>query len=101
MHIWFDNVDGFIRIYDGTRYLVLSGGEKCDFIYNRISYFLGVKSGIPYDFSHNYAKIKTDSYKSLPLQKTFTFHNVTVHIKLVRNKGFKFQPDVCNVCIMY
>ena len=98
LRIWFDNVDGFIRIYDGTRYLVLFGVEKCDFIYNRTSYFLGVKSGITYDFSHNYAKIKIDSYKSLPLQKTFTFHNVIIHIKLIWNKGFKFQPDVWNGC---
>ena len=32
----FDKVDGFIRVYNGTRYLLLFGGEKCDFIYNRI-----------------------------------------------------------------
>ena len=47
----FDKIDGFIRIYDGTRYLVLLGGEKYDFIYNRIR---GVKSGITYLISHNY-----------------------------------------------
>ena len=29
--IRFNKVDGFIRIYDGTRYLVLLGGEKYDF----------------------------------------------------------------------
>ena len=34
----FDNIDGFIRIYDGTRYLVLPGPEKYDAIYNRIKY---------------------------------------------------------------
>ena len=35
--IMFDKIDGFIRVYDGTRYLVLFEGEKYDFIYNKIS----------------------------------------------------------------
>ena len=34
--IRFNKIDGFIRDYDGTRYLVLFGDEKHDFIYNRI-----------------------------------------------------------------
>ena len=29
-------MDGFTRVYAGTRYLVLFGGKKCDSIYNRI-----------------------------------------------------------------
>ena len=45
-----------------------------------------IKSGITYLFSHNYAKIKVDSYDSLPLEKTLTFHNVIIHIKSVWNK---------------
>ena len=35
LHIRFDKIDGFVRVYDGTRYLVLCGSEKYDFIYNR------------------------------------------------------------------
>ena len=34
--IRFDKIDGFIRVYDGTRYLVLLGSEKYDSIDNRI-----------------------------------------------------------------
>ena len=34
--IMFDKIDVFIRVYDGTIYLVLFGSEKYDFIYNRI-----------------------------------------------------------------
>ena len=30
MRVRFDKVDRFIRVYDGTRYLVLFGAEKCD-----------------------------------------------------------------------
>ena len=69
LRIRFDKIDGFIRVYDRTRYLFSFGGEKNNFIYNRIRYLIGVKSGITYDVSHNYAKIKAESYNSLPLEK--------------------------------
>ena len=65
--IRFDKANAFDRVYDGTRYFVLFGDEKYGFIYNRIRYLIGVKSGITYVISHNYAKIKVDSYDSLPL----------------------------------
>ena len=44
--IRFNKVNQFIRIYDGTRYLVLFGCEKYNFIYNWIRYLIGVKSSI-------------------------------------------------------
>ena len=64
LRIRFYKIDGFIRVYDGTRYLVLFGAEKYDFIYNRIRYLIGVKSGITYVISQNYAQIKVDSSSS-------------------------------------
>ena len=36
LHIRFDKIDGFIRVYDGTRQLVLFGSEKYNFIYIKI-----------------------------------------------------------------
>ena len=54
--IRFDKVDGFIRVYDGTKYLVFFRGEKYNFIYNRIRYLIGVKSAITVVISHFYAK---------------------------------------------
>ena len=39
LRIRFSKIDRFIRIYDGTRYLVLLGPVKYDAIYNRIRYF--------------------------------------------------------------
>ena len=69
LRIRFDEANGFIRIYDGTRHLVLFGPEKHDVIFNRIRYLIGVKSGITYVISHYYAKIKVASYNSLPLEK--------------------------------
>ena len=38
--IRFDEINGFIRVYDAFRYLVLFGDEKYDFIYNRIIYLI-------------------------------------------------------------
>ena len=46
MRIRFYKIDGFIRVYDGTRYLVLFESEKYDSIYNKIRYLISVKSGI-------------------------------------------------------
>ena len=77
LSIRFDKIDGFIRVYYGTRYLVLFGNKKYDFIYNN-RYLKNVKSGITYIISHNYAKIKLDSYDCLPLEKTMTFFNVII-----------------------
>ena len=82
----FDEIDGFIRVYDGTRYLVLFGSEKYGSIYNRIRYLISVKSGITYIISHNYAKIKVDSYDFLPLGKAMTFQDVLILIESVLNK---------------
>ena len=45
-----DKIDRFIRVYDGSRYLVLFRGEKYDFFYNRIRYLIGVKSFIATSF---------------------------------------------------
>ena len=67
LRIRFDKVDGFIRVYDGTRYLVLFSPEKYDAIFNRIRYLIGVKSVVTCVISYNYAKIKVNSYDSLPL----------------------------------
>ena len=84
-HIRFNKIDGFIRAYDGTRYLVLFRSEKYDSIYNRIRYIISVKSGITYIISHNHEKTKVTSYNSLPLEKN-TFHNLIILIKSVFTK---------------
>ena len=82
----FDKIDGFIRVYDGTRYLVLFGPENYDDIYSRIRYLISQKRGITYAFSHYYPKIKVDSYDTLPIEKIFALDNVIMHIKSVLNK---------------
>ena len=44
------------------------------------------KRGITYVFSDYYARIKVDSYDSLPLEKTLTLHKFIILIKSVFNK---------------
>ena len=78
LNLRFDKIDGFTGINDGSRYLVLYGSEKNNFIYNRIGHFIEVKSGMKYAIFHNDAKIKLEPYDSLTLQKTLTFHNVLI-----------------------
>ena len=46
LRIRFDKIDGFIKIYDGTRYLTLFGSEKYDAIYNTIRHLISLKGGI-------------------------------------------------------
>ena len=41
--IRFDKIDGFIRDFDGTRYLILFSPGKCDAIYNRIKHIRNKK----------------------------------------------------------
>ena len=46
LRIRFNKIDGFIRIYDRTRYLTLFCSQKYDAIYDKISYLTSLKSGI-------------------------------------------------------
>ena len=84
LRIRFDKIDGFVRIYDGTRYLTLFGSEKYDAIYDRT--LISLKSSVTYIFSRYFAKTKVDSYDSLPIEKLLTLHNVIIIIKSVLNK---------------
>ena len=93
LHIRFDKIDGFIRIYEGTRYLTLVGSEKYDAIYNRIRYLLSLKSSITYIFSHNFAKIKIDSYDSLPIEKRFSLHNHYYYQIFLEKWSFKWSSN--------
>ena len=51
----FDEVDWFITVYDGIRYLLLFGSVKYDAIYKRGRYLISQKSGITFVFSYKYA----------------------------------------------
>ena len=90
----FDRVNGFIRGYNGTKYLGLFGPGKYDAIFDRIRYLIGFKGGSIYVFSHNYAKTKIDSDDDFPLQNTLALQNIVIHIKSFSNKkNFMVQKN--------
>ena len=76
MRIRLDNINGFIKVPDKIRYLVL-------FDY---SYLISEISAITDSINHNFAGFRIDSYNSLPIEKILTFHNVLIPIKSAVNK---------------
>ena len=75
-HIRFDEIDGFIKLCDGIRSVWYND------IYNRITYLI-IEKGINY----NVSRIRIDSYRFLPIERTLTFHTVIILIKSVANKN--------------
>ena len=86
LRIWFKKIDGFIKIHDGVRYLILFAPERYNAVCDKINYLISEKNGVTYSINHNFARIRIDSYNSLPIEKKLTFHNVTILIKPVANK---------------
>ena len=91
--IRFDEIDGFIKIYDGIRYLVLFS-YLYDEICNRIKYLTSEKSGIADSIDSYFAKIRIDLYSYLPIEEICynvvihnVIHNVITLIKLVINEN--------------
>ena len=64
LRVRFQKVDGFIKVFDGTRHLVLFGTERYDAIDDRIRYLISQKSGITYIVDHNFARIRIEPYNS-------------------------------------
>ena len=56
-------------------------------IYDRISYLEWEKSEYKYIINHDFARIRIDSFNSLPIEKTMSFHNVIIFIKSVVKKN--------------
>ena len=69
LRIRFDEMHGFIKIYDGIRDLVLFGFESYVVIYNMIRYLTSEKSDFTGSINHNFARIRIDSYNYLPKEK--------------------------------
>ena len=85
LHIGFYEIDGFIKNYDGIRYLVVYDSKRYNAIYERIRYLTNESSGI----TGSSERIRIDSYSSSPIEKILTFYDVVILIKLVVNKNKK------------
>ena len=69
MRIRFNKIVGCIKTHNGIRCLVLFDYEWFDKICDRIKYVITEKSGITDSISHNFGKIRIESYNSLPIEK--------------------------------
>ena len=87
LRIRIDEMESFIKIYDGVRYLLLFGSRLYDAIYNKIGYLISGKIGITDSIIDSFSRTRIDSYNSFPIEKTLTFHNVIILIKSVVNKN--------------
>ena len=67
LRIRYDKTDGFTKIYDGNRYLVIFCHNCLDKICDRIRYLINEKSAITNSIHHNFAKIRIDLYNFLPI----------------------------------
>ena len=74
--IRFDNVKVYIRVYNGTRYLILYGPGKNDAIYDKNKYLISQKKGVQCAFYFNCARIKIALCDSLPIERILTLFNV-------------------------
>ena len=73
------------------RYLVLLDYNE---IYDKIEYLVSGKSGITNNASHNFVRIRIDSYDYLATEKILTFHNVIILIKSFINED-KINYYIC------
>ena len=62
-------VDGFIKIHDKIRYLLLFYYSYCDKTCDKMRYHISEKGSITDSIKYNFAKIRIDSYDSLPIEK--------------------------------
>ena len=69
LRIRFNKIVGCIKTHNGIRCLVLFDYEWFDQICDRIKYVITEKSGITDSISHNFGKIRIESYHSLPIEK--------------------------------
>ena len=65
----FDKIDEFINVHNRIRHLILFDQGQDDEISNNTKYPVSEKSGITVSINYNFARIKIDSYNSLPTEK--------------------------------
>ena len=60
MRIRFDKIDGYIKIPDKIRYLVLFDYGYCDKTCEKIKYLISEKDAITDSINHNFGRVKID-----------------------------------------
>ena len=93
----FDKINGYIRKYDGTKYVgFFYSGKTFKRIFYRIRYLIMFKSNISNVYSHKYTKIKINSNDDLPYEKVTNEDNVVILIKSVFNENYNhYYYETC------
>ena len=73
LRILFKKIDGFIKIYNEIRDLILFGPESYDEIFNRIRYLISETSGTKDIINHDFARIRIGSNKLFTYRKNTDF----------------------------
>ena len=86
LRIRFHKIDELIKIHNGVRYLLLFDCGWFDRTCDRSKYLICEKNDITDSINHNLARIRIDSYNSLPVEKILTFHVLILIELLIRIK---------------
>ena len=88
LSIRFNKIDEFSRVHSGEfRHLIFFDYVLLDKICDKVKYLICEKIGITDSINQNFGEIRIDSFNSLLIEKTLTFHHVLIHIKSVVNKN--------------
>ena len=82
-----NKIDGFIKVHDKIRCLVLFDYSYQDIICDKIKCLISEKNDIKDSSIYNFRETRIDSYNSLPAEKILTFYSVIILFKLVVNKN--------------
>ena len=89
--IRFDEIERYIKIYDGIRYLVLFSNCLYDKICDRTKYLISKKRGITDSINHNFVRIRIDSYNNyLHVEKMLTFHVIILIESVVNENKYNY-----------
>ena len=87
----FDEVDGYVRNNDRTKYLELFlSNQKFERMFDRIRYLIMLISDISYVYPHKYMKIKIESDDDTPLVKMINMHYVVTLINSAFDKNYDY-----------
>ena len=84
LRIRYDKTDGFVKIHDESKSWLLFDSGWWDKICDRIGCFVSEKISIIDSINQNFARIRIDSYNSLPVEKILTFY-VIINVILLIN----------------
>ena len=101
LHIIFDNIDRYIRKYNGTKSLTLFDSDaKYERCFDRVSYLIMLKNIYSSVYFQKFVKTKINSDNNLPLEKTLNIQNVVILVNSVfsKNQNYYYYQVFLKTC---